>query len=273
MAKYFVNLTCTDTGPYCPVSDTIYGYYPSLGLNAFFTATFAAFAVFHIVVGCLTKRLFLAYVLSVGCIAEAIGYAGRIMLHQNPYGSTAFSMQISCLIFAPSFIAAGIYITLKDIVNRFGAETSVLKPAYYTWIFISCDIVCLVLQAVGGGLAGSAGFNEDQRTTGTDMMITGVVLQVSTLIVFAALASLYAIRTRKSWQRVSLSAKALLQTTKFQAFLAAIAIAYVAIFLRCVYRIPELVGGWANPIMQDEVSFAVLEGGYVLSSLECGLVD
>jgi hypothetical protein len=259
--NYFVNLTCTDVGPYCPVEDTIYGYYPSLGLNAFFAAIFAALAIFHIAAGWLTKTWFLAYVLSVGCIAEAIGYAGRIMLHENPYDNTGFSMQISCLIFAPSFIAAGVYITLKDIVITFGSETSTLKPAYYTWIFISCDIVCLVLQSVGGGLAGSAGFDQNQRQVGTDMMITGVVLQVCTLIVFAALVSLYASRTRQNWANVVEPARALLQTAKFRAFLAAVAVAYAAIFLRCVYRIPELVGGWANPIMQDEASFAVLEGG------------
>jgi hypothetical protein len=267
MPRYFVNLTCTDVGPDCPVSDTIYGYFPSLGLNAFFVAIFAAFAIFHIIVGVLKKTWFLAYVLSVGCIAEAIGYGGRIMLHDNPYGNTAFSMQISCLIFAPSFIAAGIYITLKDIITTFGAETSILKPIYYTWIFISCDIVCLVLQSVGGGLAGSAGFNAKQRDVGTDMMIAGVTLQVMTLIVFAALVSLYASRTRKNWQNVARPAKGLLQTTKFRAFLWAMVVAYTAIFLRCVYRIPELVGGWANPIMQDEASFAVLEGGCVLCDL------
>ncbi|EGP86973.1 unnamed protein product [Zymoseptoria tritici ST99CH_1A5] len=264
MANYFVNLTCTEVGPYCPVEDTIYGYYPSLPLNAFFTAIFAAFAIFHIIAGVLTKTWFLAWVLTVGSIAEAIGYGGRIMLHENPYGNTAFSIQVSTLIFAPSFVAAAVYITLKDIVNTFGSETSVLKPAYYTWIFISCDIVCLVLQSVGGGMAGGAGFNRQRRQTGTDMMIAGVVLQVVVLLVFAALVWLYAVRTRKNWANVAQPAKALLQERKFRSFLIAVAVAYSAIFLRCLYRIPELVGGWANPIMQHESSFAVLEGGMIV---------
>ena len=261
MGSYFVNLTCTDIGPYCPVSDTIYGYYPSFGLNVFFVAIFAAFAIFHTAAGFYARTYFLAYVLAAGSISEAIGYGGRVMLSRNPYDGTAFSMQISCLIFAPSFIAAAIYITLKDIISTFGSETSILRPVLYTYIFISCDVVCLVLQAVGGGLAGSAGFNQVQRKLGTDLMIAGVVMQVSTLIVFAALISLYAYRTRKSWQNVPYQAKALLRTFKFRAFLTAMALAYVVIFTRCVYRIPELVGGWANPIMRDEVSFAVLEGG------------
>jgi hypothetical protein len=31
---------CTDVTPQCPVEHTIYGYYPSIGANAFFTIFF-----------------------------------------------------------------------------------------------------------------------------------------------------------------------------------------------------------------------------------------
>lgn len=258
---YFVNLTCTEVGSYCPLDDTIYGYEPSLGLNSFFVAIFAAFAIYHIVVSYLTNFWFLGCVLTIGCISEAIGYVGRIMLWKNAYDGLAFSLQISCLIFAPSFVAAGIYITFKDIVSLFGSATSLLRPMQYAWVFISCDLVCLVLQAVGGGLAGSAGFDQDQRELGTDLMIAGVAIQVATLLVFAALVASYVFKTRQNWQNVPGSAKVLLQMRLFRCFPVAMATAYVAIFTRCLYRIPELVGGWANPIMRDEISFAVLEGG------------
>lgn len=258
---YFVNLTCTEVGPYCPLDDTIYGYEPSLGLNSFFVASFAAFAIYHAVVGYLAKFWFLGWVLTVGCIAEVIGYAGRIMLWKNVYDDLGFSLQISCLIFAPSFVAAGIYITFKDIVSMFGSATSILKPVQYAWVFISCDLFCLVLQAVGGGLAGSAGFDALQRKLGTDLMIAGVAMQVATLLAFAALVLMYTLRTRKSWQNVPTFAKDNLKISRFRGFLIAMATVYMAIFCRCLYRIPELVGGWANPIMRDEISFAVLEGG------------
>jgi hypothetical protein len=81
--QYFVNLTCTDVGPYCPVTDTIYGYYPSLGFNAFFVAFFALFAIVHAVLGIIGRTYFFAYVLTLGCISEALGYGGRVMLYQN----------------------------------------------------------------------------------------------------------------------------------------------------------------------------------------------
>ena len=48
--------------------------------------------------------------------------------------------------------------------------------------------------------------------------------------------------------------------------LAAVAVAFVTVFLRCVYRIAEMVGGWANPIMRDEIGFDIMEGMYVIPS-------
>lgn len=117
-----------------------------------------------------------------------------------------------------------------------------------------------MLQAVGGGFAAGAGNNTKTRNTGTDLMISGIVWQVATLLAFAALVIDYVLRTRRAWNDVSPEAKTLLRQTKFQGFLAAVAVAFVTIFLRCVYRIAEMVGGWANPIMRDEVGFDIMEG-------------
>lgn len=259
--QYFVNLTCTDITPGCPVTDTIYGYYPSLGFNSFFIAFFALFAIVHAALGIVGRTYFFAYVLTLGCISEALGYGGRIMLWQNPFNSTGFELQISCLIFAPSFVAAAIYITLKQLVLTFGEATSLLRPSLYTWIFISCDMVSLTLQAVGGGLAGSAGENASQRDVGTNLMIAGIVFQVVTLLAFTCLVLLYIVHTRSSWhETVPSQARDLVHSRRFQLFCSMLAVATLAVFTRCIYRIPELTGGWGSPLMRDEPSFIVLEG-------------
>jgi hypothetical protein len=167
------------------------------------------------------------------------------------------------LIFAPAFIAAGIYLTLKHIVLAFGQERSRIKARYYTIGFITCDFISLMLQAVGGGFAGGAGNNVKLRNIGTNLMISGIVWQVATLLVFVGLVVDYALSTRRAWSDVNPGAKVLLQQTKFRGFLAALTVAFVTVFLRCVYRIAEMVGGWANPIMRDEIGFDIMEGMYV----------
>lgn len=142
----------------------------------------------------------------------------------------------------------------------FGEARSRLPARLYTWIFITCDVVSLLLQAIGGGMAGGAGDDQKTRDVGTDLMIAGIVWQVATLLAFAGLALDYAVRTRAAWAAVDPAAQALLASAKFKGYVAAIVVAFVAVFLRCVYRIVEMVGGWANPIMRDEPSFIVFEG-------------
>jgi RTA1 like protein len=155
-----------------------------------------------------------------------------------------------------------VYLTLKHIVLAFGQERSQIQARYYTWIFITCDFISLMLQAVGGGFAAGAGNNAKTRNTGTDLMISGIVWQVATLLAFAALVIDYVLRTRRAWSDVSPEAKTLLRQSKFRGFLAAVTVAFVTVFLRCVYRIAEMVGGWANPIMRDEIGFSIMEGMY-----------
>lgn len=120
-----------------------------------------------------------------------------------------------------------------------------------------------MLQAVGGGFAGGAGNNMHLRNIGTDLMIAGIVWQVATLIVFAGLVADYTLRTRQAWNQVPESAKILAQKLSFRYFVGGVTVAFITIFCRCVYRIAEMVGGWANPIMRDEKGFIVMEGLYV----------
>ncbi|CZT46386.1 related to phospholipid-translocating ATPase [Rhynchosporium secalis] len=251
---------CTDIGPGCSVEDTIYGYYPNLGSSVFFIAIFALIALIQLGLGFKKRTYFYSIAIALGCIGEAIGYGGRLMMHDNPYSDIGFKIQISCLIVAPAFVAAGIYLTLKHLILAFGQERSYFQARFYTWIFITCDVISLTLQGIGGGFAGGAGDDEKLRDLGTNLMISGIVQQVATLIAFAYLVTDYAVRTRFAWEAVDPEAKALLAQRKFKGFLAAVMIAYWTVFFRCVYRIAEMVGGWANPIMRDEISFIIMEG-------------
>ncbi|KAH7321839.1 RTA1 like protein-domain-containing protein [Rhexocercosporidium sp. MPI-PUGE-AT-0058] len=260
MKQHTVAQNCTDIGPGCSVEDTIYGYKPNLGSSAFFVAIFAVLAIAQLGLGFKKRTYFYSIAIALGCIGEAIGYGGRIIMHSNPYDDMGFTIQISCLIFAPAFVAAGIYLTLKHLVLAFGQERSRIQARWYTWIFITCDFISLLLQAIGGGMAGSADDDDDLRDLGTNLMIAGIVWQVATLIAFAILVTDYVIRTHFAWEAVNPEAKALLAQKKFKGFICAVIIAFLTVFFRCVYRIAEMVGGWANPIMRDEISFIIMEG-------------
>lgn len=48
-----------------------------------------------------------------GCLSEIIGYAGRIVMYNNPFSFSAFMVQIIMITGAPVYFTAAIYVTLS----------------------------------------------------------------------------------------------------------------------------------------------------------------
>ena len=266
---------CSEVTDVCLVENTIYGYRPSLPANAFFLALFLVCTIVQIAQGISWKTWTYMVALACGCLIEAIGmisetpgqksvtdrvlgYTGRVIMNDNPYSDLGFKIQICCLIMGPAFLAAGIYLTLKHLVKAFGRQYSWLRPKWYTWLFIGCDCISLTFQAAGGGLASSAEDDDKQMILGNNLAITGIIAQVVTLVIFAALASFYFIR-RHQLKDTREGSDPLLRTLRFRMFLGAVLIAFLTTFIRCVYRIPEMMGGWGNPLMQNEREFIILD--------------
>lgn len=251
---------CEDVGPLCPVEGSLYGYYPSIGANGFFAGYFGLCLLIQLILGVRYKTWTYLIALGLGCLGELIGYIGRIMLYNNPFDSIGFQIQICCLIISPAFVSAGIYLTLKHTIISLGECWSRFRPAMYTYIFIAGDLVSLLLQGAGGGIAATADSGSELQDVGTNLMIAGVIFQVVVLAIFGLCCSEYAIRTYHHRDQVTCEAKALLHKTSFRSFVFAIIVAYTGILIRCVYRIPELTGGWRSELMRDETDFIILEG-------------
>jgi len=235
-------LNCDYVSEACPYQASIYGYYNILSCNAFFAALFGICFVVIIVQGCRHRTWTYTLAMGLACAAACIGYIGRCIMHNNPFQSLGFEMQICCLTFSPALNSAALYLILKHLVLQFGRDWSRVRPKYYTWAFISADISALILQAAGGAIAATAGNNESFRDVGDHLMITGISWQVLTLLLFAAATIDYTVRRFRSSDPLSPSAQALLRSTKFRIFIAANTVAFFAIFIRCVYRIAEMAG-------------------------------
>ncbi|KAI4188253.1 MAG: hypothetical protein L6R41_002251 [Letrouitia leprolyta] len=145
------------------------------------------------------------------------------------------------------------------MVLTLGSKYSLLQARWYTWTFIGCDLLSLILQGAGGGTAASAS-TQSTQDVGSNLMIAGIVWQVVTLAVFALLGGIFFFRVLRNRSSLTPSANLVLQDTKFQLFLGGLVLAYLGIEVRCIYRIAELAGGWKNDIMQNETEFIVLEG-------------
>ncbi|KAK2865014.1 hypothetical protein FQN49_003997 [Arthroderma sp. PD_2] len=255
--------TCTEVGPACPVEATTYGYYPQLAPNVFLTAFFAFLALAQLGFGVFTRTWSFLIALFMACALEAVGYAGRLLMNKNPWSKDAFQIQIVCLILAPTFLAAGVYLTIKHIVLFIGPEHSRIKPKFYTWVFISCDIVSLILQAAGGGVAAVATKKDiSLLNVGNGIIIAGIAFQVATMSVCGLLALEFFVRVYRSGQGFGAkdSSHGAAMHRSFWIFCAADAFAYLTILIRCIYRLPEMAGGWGNPLMRNEKDFLLLDG-------------
>ncbi|KAH8591424.1 RTA1 like protein-domain-containing protein [Bisporella sp. PMI_857] len=250
---------CTKVTSFCTVEHTIYGYAPNLGVNAFFCAFFGVFTIINVLLTWRYKTWFYGSLIVLGALGEGIGYVGRIMLHNNPWDTIGFQIQICTLIFSPSFLAAALYLTLKYIARAIGPQFSIIKPVLYPYIFIACDIFSLLLQAIGGGVASGAD-DQDGTKLGGNIMLAGIVFQVVTFLLLYILIAIYIIKLRKNASTLSSDAVSLLSSRDFKIFAWAMFVASLFIFIRCVYRIAELAEGWANEIMRDEVGYIILDG-------------
>lgn len=158
------------------------------------------------------------------------------MLHSNPYSDVGFQTQICTLVLAPAFWSAAIYLTLKHVVTLFGSQYSMLRAAWYPYIFIPCDILSLVLQGAGGGIAATA-TTDDGSSLGGNIMLAGVVWQVVTLTAFGLLWSQYFWRIKKAQGHpLSVEAENVWVSKNFRVFCGGIVVAFLTTYARCVYR-------------------------------------
>ncbi|KAI1344533.1 RTA1 like protein-domain-containing protein [Xylariaceae sp. FL0016] len=293
--------TATCTPETCCIAYGKMSYLPNLPANIFFAAVFLLLLLPNAIIGIRYKTWSFFAWMSLGLIGEAIGYIGRIMLYYNIFDFNAFLMYLVPLTIAPAFITASIYLCLARIISVLDPTLrySRLKPMTYTKIFVTFDLISLLLQAAGGALA-SISDSQSETDTGVNIMIAGLAFQVFSLVVFICLCLDFAIRLYRGFQSISWRspksrtsvnteantsyesegpAPVLDETSKyeyittsfmFKAFVCSMAAATILILTRSVYRLLELQEGFDGELANNEVLFMILEPPMIFIS--CSLL-
>ena len=104
---------------------------------------------------------------------------------------------------------------------------------------------------------------------GNNLILAGIAFQVATMSVCGLLVVTYLFRYRKARAaRHASSEKSAFDMSKangavsrkLYVFGAMVVLAYVTILIRCIYRLPEMAGGWGNSLMRKEKEFLLLDG-------------
>jgi hypothetical protein len=83
-------------------------------------------------------------------LGEVAGYGSRVGSHMDNAAWGPFIVQGIFLLVGPLFFAATIYMMLGRTIRLAGGEdVSLIKPTWYTRIFITADITTLIIQGLG----------------------------------------------------------------------------------------------------------------------------
>ncbi|KAJ6438053.1 RTA-like protein [Purpureocillium lavendulum] len=235
----------------CPLEWSVYNYRPSLQANITFLAIFAVAAAVHTFLGLKWSSWWFMSFAVFGCLVEVMGYVGRIVLYYNPFSFGGFMVQIVFITAGPVFYTASIYVTLSKTIEHLEPALSRFEPKLFYWIFITADLICLVLQGAGGALSTtSSGVN----TTGVDIAMAGLALQVAALFIFTFFYVDYVARYTRSPSTPPLASRLL-------SFFSGLSLAIFLILGRSIYRCYELSKGYRNSdLITNEDLFIGLEG-------------
>ncbi|CZR53242.1 related to YER185w, Rta1p [Phialocephala subalpina] len=253
----------------CDLSMASFLYLPTVPGNAIYAAIFGIYVIAQLYLGIRHRVWGYMSAMVLGMIAEIIGYVGRVMLHNSPFNNNDFLTYLICLTIAPALLSASIYLCLSRIVIVYGENLSRFKPRTYTLFFCTCDLICLVLQGMGGGIASTAS-TVSGSNTGKNIMLAGLIFQLISLSLFAVACTDFFLRVRKQrgmWNPRYLN---IVNSKLFKAFLFGLATATITIFVRSVYRCAELSGGFNSTLFtSDEALFMILEGLMIVIACSC----
>lgn len=125
---------------------------------------------------------------------EILGYSYRIHARSQTDKVVPYAIQNSGILLAPVFFAASIYMVLGRTIRAAGGERfSLIRTTWSTKIFVSGDILSLMVQAGGAGMMVSSG----NRELGQNMIIGGLFIQLIVFGFFIVGTAVFHMRMKK----------------------------------------------------------------------------
>ena len=283
-----LNQTFVETCTYATCSVKEYGqleYIPSLAGNVFYLSIFALSLLGQCILGIRYRTWGYMFGMFGGLALEILGYIARIQLHYDVFSQQKFTNYVIGTTIAPAFFAMSIYLCLARIIFVYGNDLSPLRPYIITITFVCCDVVSILLQAIGGSTTATANTLK-QHNNGVHITIAGLVSQVVSMTVFVYLCSHFAWKVWKHPHRVNVGHETLRNSSWFRGFLwckspkgiwkyphcltepfLGVAVATITILIRCCFRVAELYAGYAGKLANDEVLYMILEGAMMILAM------
>ncbi|TID14833.1 hypothetical protein CANINC_004504 [Pichia inconspicua] len=239
------------------------GHHPSVGGNAAILAINIVLFGLMATTSVFSRQWWFLVTWTCGLGLEIAGYIGRLMSSNDINNRPGYIMNSIALTIGPSFMMAGIYYIIAQLTVIYGEQYSLLKPMQYSLIFITADIFSIFLQGAGGGVATKAE-NNGGSTTGQDLLVAGIAIQVCTIGIFSIFWFILFYRVYKEYKHGNCDFNPDYQHIRDRKLLipmiCGVSICCVLIFVRCIYRLIELREGFESKLAYDEIYFMIFEG-------------
>ncbi|KAK7694697.1 hypothetical protein QCA50_001885 [Cerrena zonata] len=241
-----------------------YNYVPTEWICALFIGLFGLTTLVHFGQAIRYKLWFLLPTIVIAGIAEIIGWSARLWSSKNPPLLDPFLMQITTTIIAPTPLLAANFIILGQLIARLGSDFSRLSALWYSIVFVTCDLVALIVQAIGGAKASLAVQNGQDPNPGGHIMLGGIAFQMGSVTIYMILAGEFILRYlyNRPIRNVG-RAKASPLDKKTSLMFLGLFLSSILIFIRSVYRTIELTDGWSGRIIATQRYFNWLDGGMI----------
>jgi len=249
-----------------------YNYVPTEYVCAIFVALYGLSTLIHVGQMFRYRLWWLLPTVVLAGLAEVLGWSARLWSSKNPLLNTPFLIQISTTIIAPTPLVAANFLIFGKMIRRLGGSYSRLSPRFYAILFCSFDIVSLVIQAVGGGMASSAN-TETGAENGAHIMLGGIVLQMVCITIYVILAAEFFLRfihdkpLRGSPSSRKQEDVTVLLDKRMRIMIYGLIFNTTCLFIRAVYRTIELSDGWKGRIISTQLYFNVLDGAMVTMAI------
>ncbi|KAJ7823450.1 RTA1-domain-containing protein [Mycena leptocephala] len=248
------------------VEDSQYGYLPHEYVAIIFVVLYGISTAFHVGQATYYRMWWLFPTVCLCGVGELVGWSGRLWSSFSPSFYNPFMMQIVSTIIAPTPLIAVNFILLSWIVTRLGPCYARLSPKRYAVVFVTCDIVALVIQAAGGGIASTASDLAGTKL-GANIMLAGIVFQFVSIVTYCSLSCDFLIHYRADRPlRLDSSGRGVLDAN-VKTMVYGLTFSTLMLSIRSIYRIIELAGGWQGRVLHTEVDFNVLDGAVVVLAI------
>ncbi|KAF8597902.1 RTA1-domain-containing protein [Ceratobasidium sp. AG-I] len=190
-------------------------------------------------------------------VCYAAGLFLRVAFANDPHSSSIIIPMQLLTVLSPCGFIATVYMLLSRLSYHIQAEDLlIIKPTFITKIFVTSDIVTLLVQGAGGAMESNE--NRSSAELGHKLFLIGLIVQLISFILYMVvfLVFLYRVRT---WRSVQWNTRPDGFSKHWLALVSMMCISCVGILIRSVFRTIENAQGFGGYLATHEGYFYLLD--------------